>query len=66
MFGVMKVLGGVLVFGGITATHVSAFSAHAQVDPGVAGFDAVFADVGISAGEFHLCEVRALSGHKTS
>jgi len=63
MFGVMKVFGGMLVFGGITATHVTAFCAHAQMDPGIAGFDAVFADVDISAGKFHLCEVRALSGH---
>ena len=39
----VKMFGGVFVFGGITATDVAAFHANAQVQPGVASFQALFA-----------------------
>jgi hypothetical protein len=45
MFGSVKVLGGMLVFGRIAAAHMTAIGAQTQVDPGIAGFDAVFADI---------------------
>jgi len=64
MFGVMKMFGGVFVLGRIAATHVAALRAHAQVDPCVAGFDALFADVRVSADVFDLCEMSACSRHE--
>jgi hypothetical protein len=59
----MKVLGGMFVLRGIAASHVAAYHAHAQVDPGVAHLDAIFADVGLSGGEFDLIQVLAFLGH---
>jgi hypothetical protein len=41
----MKVLGRVLVLGRIAASHVSAFQAHPEMDPGIAHLDALVADV---------------------
>ena len=53
----MKVFGGVLVFGGITAADVSAFEAEAKVNPGVAHFQAFFATGGVRG---HFVEVREM------
>ena len=47
MCGLVEVLGGVLVLGGITAAHMSAFEAEAQVDPGVAHFQTFLATAGV-------------------
>jgi hypothetical protein len=43
----MEMLGGVLVFRGITATNVAADEAKPQVDPSVTQFHALFADVSV-------------------
>src|SRR5215472_14189633 len=48
MLGPTKVLGRVLVLGGIAASHVPAFCTQAQLDPGITGLNTVFADVDIS------------------
>lgn len=63
MIGVAEVLGGMLVFGGIAAADMSAFQAHAQMDPHVAGLDAVLADVLVRLGESDLIKMRTLTRH---
>ena len=63
MMIVMKMFGGVLIFGRIAATHLPAHHAHAQVNPGVAEFYAFFADVGVGRGDFNLIEMLALAWH---
>jgi hypothetical protein len=40
VFGVVKVFGGMFVFGRITTANMAAFHAQAQMDPGVARFQA--------------------------
>jgi len=56
----VKMFGSVFVLGGITATHVAALRAQSEMDPGIAGFDAIFADVGIGVCDFHRAEVSAV------
>jgi hypothetical protein len=60
MGGVMEVFGSMFVFGRIAASHVAAFHAQAQVDPGVAGFHALFADVLVGGSDFDLIQMLAL------
>ena len=43
MLGAMKMFGGVLVLGGVTAPHMPALHAQAQVHPGIAHLQALFA-----------------------
>jgi hypothetical protein len=64
VFGVVKVLGRMLIFGRITTGRMSANQAHAEVDPGVAGLDAVFAYMLIRCSYFDLVKVRAYFSHK--
>ena len=45
VFGLVEVLRGMLVFGGVAASDMTAFQAQTQVHPGIAGFHAIFADV---------------------
>jgi hypothetical protein len=59
----VEMLGGVFVFGGITAAHVAAYQAQTQMYPPVAHFYAFGADVGGGGGDFYLVEVFALVGH---
>ncbi len=47
VIGDVEVLGSVLVLGGITTTNVPALQAEAQVYPGIAGRQALFAAVGM-------------------
>jgi hypothetical protein len=54
MLGPAKVLGGVLVLGGIATSHVPAFRTQAQLDPGVTGLNTVFADVDISFNDLQV------------
>jgi hypothetical protein len=61
----VKMFGGVLVFRGIAAAHVSARQAHAQVDPGVAGFQAFLAAARMRLHVVDLAQVSA-SCHKIS
>jgi hypothetical protein len=63
MLGTMEMLGRVLVLGRIAAADVPAFQAQPQMDPAIAGLDAVFADIGIGGFEFDLLQVAATLGH---
>jgi hypothetical protein len=54
-----KMFGGVLILGRITATHVAARHAHSEMNPGVAGLDAVFTDIRVCSCDFNLVEVLA-------
>ena len=54
MLGCMKVLGGVLVFGGITAANVTADKTFPQVNPGIAHLEALLAAL---ATRLHLADL---------
>jgi hypothetical protein len=56
-----KMFGGVFILGRIAATHVAASHAQAQMNPGVASLDAVFADVRVGGGDFDLVEMFAFT-----
>jgi len=43
----VEMLGGVLVFGGVAASDVAALHAQAEMHPGVAHFQALFATLGV-------------------
>jgi hypothetical protein len=47
MLGAVEVLGGVLVFGGVAASDVAALHAQAEMHPGIAHFQALFATLGV-------------------
>jgi hypothetical protein len=47
VLGAMEMLGGMLIFGGVAATDVAALHAQAEVHPGVAHFQALFATLGV-------------------
>jgi hypothetical protein len=47
VLGGVKMLGRMLVFRGIAASHVTAFAAKPQVHPGIARFQAFFATVSV-------------------
>jgi hypothetical protein len=55
----MKVFGGVSVLGGIAAADVPTTQAQAQVDPGIAHFEAVFASAGVGFDVTNLIGVGA-------
>ena len=59
----MEMLGGVLVLGRIAAADMAAGQAQAQMDPGIAGLDAIFADMLGSLSNLDLAEVTTLSRH---
>ncbi len=58
-----KVLGGVLVFRGIAATHMTAGQAKPQVDPGVADLDAILAFMFTGVPDLDLIKVSASFCH---
>jgi hypothetical protein len=60
MVVVPKMLGGVFVLGGIATAHLAAYHAQAQVNPGVADFDAFFADMFIGGFDLDLIQMLAL------
>jgi hypothetical protein len=60
----VKMFGGVFVFRGITAAHMSAFEAQAQVKPGISSFYAVFANVLVRLGKFDLIQMSAFLCHR--
>ena len=66
MAGALEVFGGVAVFRGVAAADVAAFEAGAEVDPGVAERDALFADVDGGSGVFGVGEMFAEHRHKVS
>jgi hypothetical protein len=55
----MEVFGGVLVLGRIAAADVTAAQTQPEMHPDIAELDAVFADAGLSGGDFHLVQVAA-------
>jgi hypothetical protein len=55
----MEVFGGMFILRRIAATYVPAEHAHAQMNPGVADFYAVFTDVRVRGGDFDLIQVLA-------
>jgi hypothetical protein len=63
MFRPVKMLGGVFVLRRIAAGRMPASQAHAEVNPCVAGFHAVFTHVFVGGSHFDLVEMRALLGH---
>jgi len=61
-----EVLGGVFILGRIATTHMPAGKTQAQVNPGVASFHAVFANVLIRFSDLDLVQVRAFICHPSS
>ena len=61
MLGAVEMLGGVLVFGRIAAAHVTTLHAQAQMHPGVAHFQALFATLGMRRYFVNVAFVRALA-----
>lgn len=59
MLRVMKVLGRVLVPGGIAAPHMPAFQAHPQMDPGIAHLQAFLATLAAGSHVANLFKVSA-------
>jgi hypothetical protein len=59
----MKVLGGVLILGRIAAAHLPAGQAQAQMNPGIADFQALLASAFIGVFDFNLIEMFAGSSH---
>jgi hypothetical protein len=51
--------GRVFVLRGIATAHLPAFQAQPQMDPAVSHFYALFANMGVSAGESNLIEMSA-------
>jgi hypothetical protein len=64
MFGLVKVLGGMLVLRRIAAAHMTTVGAQTQVDPGIAGLDAVFADIHVRLYDLQVvCQMSTFSCH---
>ena len=66
MVRLVEVLGGMFIFGRITAADVAAFHAQAQVNPGIADLDAIFADMFIGVLNFDLFDMIASLFHNLS
>jgi hypothetical protein len=62
----MKMLGSVLVLRRVAAAHIATRHTQAQVNPCVAHFDALFADVRVRGCDFDLIEMLALGWHRFS
>jgi hypothetical protein len=64
MFRFVKMFGRMLILGRVATTHMSASETQAQVNPGVAGFDAVLAHMRVGGLNFDLVQVRAFLRHR--
>lgn len=62
----MVMLGGMFVFGGVTTSYVPAAEAKPQMDPSIAHFYALFADVHVGFAYFDLIEMGASICHGRS
>jgi len=62
----VKVLSRMFVLGRIATTHVAAGQAQPQMNPGVAGFHTIFADVCVRFLNLDLIQVRAFLRHRSS
>jgi hypothetical protein len=58
----VKMFGGMFVLGRVATGRVSANQAHAEVDPGVPNFNAVFTNMFVGVPYFDLIEVSAFFG----
>jgi hypothetical protein len=63
MLALVEMFGSVLVFRGIAAANVAALEAEPQMYPSVSGFDTIFTDVLLCAGDPDVIEMRACNGH---
>jgi hypothetical protein len=63
MPGLVEMFGGVFIFRGVAAAYVSADQTHAEVDPTVAGFEALFAALGMGMDVLDLIEVGTCGSH---
>jgi hypothetical protein len=59
----VKMFCGVLVFRGVATAHVAAAQTQAQMNPGVAHLEALFAAFGVWFDALDLIEVRATLSH---
>jgi hypothetical protein len=64
MFGVVKVLGSMLVLGRVATGRMSADQAHTQVNPRIARLNAVFTHMLVGLSYFDLVKVSAFFGHR--
>jgi hypothetical protein len=64
MLAVVEMLGSMFILGRVTAAHVSADKTHAQVNPGITGFNALVANMFARCFDFDLIEVGTLFGHR--
>jgi hypothetical protein len=62
----LKMLGRVLVFGRVTAADMSAAQAQSELNPSVAGLQAIFASLRAGCNVMDLIEVGALFRHRSS
>jgi hypothetical protein len=65
MTGVVKMFGGMLVLRRIAAADMPAGQAHAQVNPGVAHFDAVRTNMYVCGRDFDLIEMLAFCHYQS-
>jgi hypothetical protein len=64
MFRVVKVLGSMLVLRRVATGRMSADQAHTQVNPRIAGLNAVFTHMLVGLSDFDLIKVSAFFGHR--
>jgi hypothetical protein len=64
VLSLMEVLGGMLVLRGIATADLPALQAHAEVDPGIPCFYALFTDVLIGVFNLDVVEMGALLRHR--
>src|SRR5208282_1661100 len=64
VFRVVKVLGGMLVLGRVATGRMSADEAHTQVNPRIAGLNAVFTHMLVGLSYFDLIKVSAFFRHR--
>jgi hypothetical protein len=64
MLRMVEMLGCVLVFRRVATSRVATNQAHAKVNPGIAGFHAILADMLGGMREFDLIEMSAFSRHE--
>ena len=63
VLGPTEVFGRMLVPGAVAAAHVTAVKAHAEVDPGVAGLEALLSTIRVRTDVADRIEVRTLLRH---
>ncbi len=64
MVRIVKVFSGVFILGRVAATGMPADEAHAQMDPGIAGLNAVLTNMFARFSHFDLIEVGTFFCHR--